>query len=1028
MHRRLVTVCATVLFVASAAAADSPLQTADEFFAAWSRGDVTGAAATWEPARVERFRAVFQRETELSCVRVLKSSGRLSHITPATATVDVDASIVRTLAATGRTEREDEHHVIELRAIARDWKVVGFRRREEVLADALVPLSAEERDAQLAENPKLVTPRLVIALSRCAILLSSRQRNDDARAMHLFAWRIAEQIDSDVARSAILAAESVHRRRTSMPNDGLAVQLAEEAERLALEAGDPDAVGRARIRLARAVEGMDPARAEALVLEVVDSADTIFDVATLSIAASQLAWTNSDRLEHARGFRYALLASRYAELSGDPSARLNAAMNVAGSYMVVGDTELARVHYERAVAVGQESNAIAAQVFSLRWVAELSTDAGGPGGEPAALGQAIALSTCNGDAADAAAVPLLVLRARLATGRGDLAVAHQALFSAYGLLAQAVMDDRFHTDTMAAEADLLLAERKPAEALAVLDGAHEIIAPHPEWEYERVWSRIYARALRMLGRRDSAISVLRYGVDSMEHLRTNLPVDPRARQAFFRDSSLHDDLVDLLVEAGRNEEALVVADQRTARTLQDFLGSPGSRKGAGTPEIERAERVVVDLNRMILTARPGDRVEALREQLAAARLHLDDLRMRSAVEQEAALAKVSPVTIDLERADPRDAVVRYVVTRGGSFAFVVRNGAGGPRVTVRRLAVSEPELDRRVKAMLARIDARDVGYRELAGELHEALIEPVVADLRDAERLSIIPDGPLWGLPFQTLIDARGNDLLARFEIRYAPSVSWLLRDAGKLHRPVSILALGDPEIGAAGRATARALVPGRTLGQLPDAALEAREAARLYPRSRVLTGSAADEASLKNESSRFDVVHVAAHALIDETQPLYSSLVLASHSAEDDGLLEARELLSLDLGAELFVLSACDTAGGRSYGGEGVVGLAWALLANGVPHVVVSQWNADSRATRTLMVSFHRFLVAGDSPSAALRRAQLELRREPRYQDPLYWAPFVVLGTARDVSSPRAARSVPRPWPASSAGTKPRRAGSAPR
>jgi CHAT domain-containing protein len=273
-------------------------------------------------------------------------------------------------------------------------------------------------------------------------------------------------------------------------------------------------------------------------------------------------------------------------------------------------------------------------------------------------------------------------------------------------------------------------------------------------------------------------------------------------------------------------------------------------------------------------------------------------------------------------------------------------------------------------------------------------------------------------VPFQTLLDARGVDLLTRFEIRYAPSVSWLLRDSGSRRRPASILALGDPEITATGRATARSLVPGRTLGPLPDAALEAREAARLYPRSRVLTGSAADESALKDEASRFDVVHVATHALIDEAQPLYSSLVLSTHNADDDGLLEARELLSLDLGAELFVLSACSTAGGRSYGGEGVVGLAWALLANGVPHVVVSQWNADSRATRRLMVSFHRFLVAGDSPAAALRKAQLELRREARYEDPLYWAPFIVLGTATEVRLP-AALPVSRRSQVSSTGPK---------
>jgi CHAT domain-containing protein len=1021
MLRRIGSWCVTLLVVGSAMAAESPLRAANEFWDAWSRGDVAGAVSMWDPARdparVERFRAVFQREAELRCLRVLRASLRESGLTPATATVDVDALVVIDVNVE-RTRIEEEHHVIELRATAGDWKVVGFRSREDVFAEALVHVPAEERAARVAANPTLITPRLAIALGRCAILLSSRQRNDEAQAILVLARSIADETESDAARSAVIAAESVDRRRTALPNDVLAVQLAEEAERVAFRAGDSDAIGRARIRLARAIEGIDGPRAEALLLDVIDSADTLFDTATPAIAASQLAWTYGDRLESARGFRYSLLAQRYAELSGDPSARLNAAMNVAGSYLASGDLELAKLHYERAVAVARESDAIAAQVFSMRALVELAAEAD-PGAEPAILEQTLALASCAGDPIDATAVPLLVMRARMAIARRDFARAREALSAAYGLLSRTVIDDRFHAETLAAEADLLLAENRPAEALGALEGAEAVVAARPEWEFERVWSRSQARALWVLGRRDEAIAVLRQAVALYERERASLPVDPRARQSFYLRSGTHDQLVAYLVEAGRPEEAIAVADQRTARTLQDFAHSSGSRKGPESRELERAERAVIELNRRIRTARPGDpSLERHRQRRTAARLELDDLRMRSTAEQPSLPPQATPAAIDLHRVGSRSAILRYVVTDRQTFVFVVRNGADGLRVTARRLAISERQLGRRVNALAARIGARDADYRLLARALHDLLIRPVAADLRGVQQLAIVPDRALWEVPFQTLLDARGVDLLERFEVRYAPSVSWLLRDSGSRRRPASILALGDPEITATGRATARSLVPGRTLGPLPDAALEAREAARLYPRSRVLTGSAADESALKDEASHFDVVHVATHALIDEAQPLYSSLVLSTHNADDDGLLEARELLSLDLGAELFVLSACSTAGGRSYGGEGVVGLAWALLANGVPHVVVSQWNADSRATRKLMVSFHRFLVAGDSPAAALRKAQLELRREARYEDPLYWAPFIVLGTATEVPLPPAL-PVSRRSQASSTGPK---------
>jgi CHAT domain-containing protein len=94
-------------------------------------------------------------------------------------------------------------------------------------------------------------------------------------------------------------------------------------------------------------------------------------------------------------------------------------------------------------------------------------------------------------------------------------------------------------------------------------------------------------------------------------------------------------------------------------------------------------------------------------------------------------------------------------------------------------------------------------------------------------------------------------------------------------------------------------------------------------------------------------------------------------------------------------VLAACNTAGGHVRDGEGVVGLSWAFLAAGCRNTVVSQWSVDSAATMRLMIDFHRAYAAGASPAAALRRAQLAMRHDPRRAHPFYWAPFVVIGAA---------------------------------
>jgi CHAT domain-containing protein len=141
-------------------------------------------------------------------------------------------------------------------------------------------------------------------------------------------------------------------------------------------------------------------------------------------------------------------------------------------------------------------------------------------------------------------------------------------------------------------------------------------------------------------------------------------------------------------------------------------------------------------------------------------------------------------------------------------------------------------------------------------------------------------------------------------------------------------------------------------------------------------------------------ILHLAAHGILDDRSPLYSAIVLAAVRDEsDDRLLEAREILNLHLTSDLAVLASCDTGKGHIGAGEGVIGMSWAFLVAGCPTTVVSQWLADSRATEALMIEFYRRLRAGDAPAAALRHAQLTVRANPRYQDPLYWAPFIVVG-----------------------------------
>ncbi|MGH9898952.1 MAG: CHAT domain-containing protein, partial [Pyrinomonadaceae bacterium] len=372
--------------------------------------------------------------------------------------------------------------------------------------------------------------------------------------------------------------------------------------------------------------------------------------------------------------------------------------------------------------------------------------------------------------------------------------------------------------------------------------------------------------------------------------------------------------------------------------------------------------------------------------------------------------------------DTNTALLEFVVMEDKTDLFVLtKNGAAtqaAPDMKLYRLEVKQKDLARLTRQF--RQGLRDYSFLEVAPQLYDMLLKPARALLQKRTNLIIVPDGVLWELPFQALMPGQGHFLIEDCAISYAPSLS-VLQQMVKLRRKPerrsspttpTLLAFGNPVIGKETAGRIRSVFTEEALPPLPEAEREVKALGGLYGAagSRVYIGREAREDRLKEEAGRYDVLQLATHGLLNNASPMYSQLVLSQTpgSEREDGLLEAWEIMKLELKAEIVVLSACETGRGRVGAGEGIIGLSWALFVAGSPTTVVSQWSVESASTAEMMVEFHRRLRSRGSRGSkgnggremskaeALRQAELRLLKSGQYQNPFYWAGFVMVGDGR--------------------------------
>jgi len=129
------------------------------------------------------------------------------------------------------------------------------------------------------------------------------------------------------------------------------------------------------------------------------------------------------------------------------------------------------------------------------------------------------------------------------------------------------------------------------------------------------------------------------------------------------------------------------------------------------------------------------------------------------------------------------------------------------------------------------------------------------------------------------------------------------------------------------------------------------------------------------------------------------SGLILSlidRNGRKQDGYLRLGEIYKMKLSADLVVLSSCESALGKDLEAEGIIGLPRGFLYAGAKSVIASLWKVNDEATAKLMAALYERIQRGESPSSALRGAQLKMTRDEQWSNPYYWAAFALQGEYR--------------------------------
>lgn len=1001
----LLLACSSVpqVITAQSAADDAALgKLAEKFFDLYQKMDLDGLTALWSDKSPHL--VTFQQEAkqtfaanklELRSLIIRKVTVSNDKAT-IRAVVEINAEDLKTgKAADGFGIINRTFHL--LREGGEAWKIWQYVASERELAAALISAkSKEERKVLLEAEKDAVTVELVRALLPEGRRSHIQGAYSIALDIYELALSLAEQLNDGVGKAnALRGIGIVHHLRGSYTE---ALEYYEKALKLSEEIGAKEGIANTlnNIGIVHNLQGGYRQALEYYQRSLKISRE-IDNKQAISATLNNIGIVHISQDSYTQALEYYEESLKISEEIGDKLGAANALTNIGVIHYLQGNYTQALEHFQRSLKINKEQGnrrGIANGLNNLALVPHLQ------GNYTQALEyykEGLKLSEAIGDKLGAAAA------------LGGIGAAHRS---------RGEYTDALEYYQRSLKISQEIGEKR--RIAAALDGIGD--AHYSQGDYIRARENFAA------------------AIAAVEQLRERVAgAEPQHEQFFQTKLSPYHQMIKLSLKENKPVEAFGYAERVKGRALLDTLVAGRVDVTKAMTYKEKAEErslnaEVVSLNTRIyqenLRIRPDKAIladlEARREK-ARARYEAFHINLYAAhPELKTQRGEMKPISLgEVGKLIPNSgtAILEYVVTEDKTYLFVLTRrqqsrgnpepSTAAPVLNVYAINVKQKELADRVHRFHGRLMQKDLEFSKSSREMYDLLIGPARSDLKDKTSLVIVSDGVLWQVPFQALQPSANHFLIQVCAISYAPSLTVLreMMNVRRKRKPASgalqtLVAFGNPDVDPTTAANLRTAYPevlaDEKLHPLPQTEDMLKRLSRLYgpDRSKIYVRAEAREDRAKKEAGTCRILQFATHGILDNTNSMYSRLVMSQSGVgkHEDGMLEAWEIMNLDLNAEIAILSACDTGRGRVAGG-----LAWAFFVARCPTTVVSQWPVEVNSTTELMIEFHKRLKpviegrrSNVSKAEALRAAMLKLMKSKRYRHPFYWAPFVVIGDSR--------------------------------